>query len=239
MPNRPAATVLIVEDSASDRESFKRHLQRNNEYAFRFVEASCGEEGLAAYRQLKPDCVLLDYSLPDTDGLQFLSSIQATSPARKVPVVMLTGQGTSSVAVEAIRSGAVDYLVKSKLNADSLNAAVTSAIGTRADRAEPPKPCYHVLIIDDSATDAERYRRLLKDTGRERFEFSEAQTGADGLEAFDRHRPDCVLLDYNLPDFDGLEFLQTLAEEQGRKSQPMPVIVMLTGQGSEAVAVEA
>lgn len=239
MSEKAPATLLIVEDSASDRENYKRFLLRNLEHEFRFIEAAGGEEALSAVRLSKPDCVLLDYSLPDSDGLQVLSTIQALPAEQRMPVIMLTGQGTADVAVRAMREGAADYLIKDSIGQDSLNAAVNAALRASGAKSPVPTPRFHVLIVDDSPTDTERYRRLLGQSAHDRFTFSEAQTAADGLEAFHSQQPDCVLLDYNLPDFEGLEFLQTLAGEQSTKGRPMPVIVMLTGQGSEAVAVEA
>ena len=239
MSGKTAATLLIVEDSASDRERYKRFLQRNPDFEFDFIEAESGHEALGIVRRSTPDCLLLDYSLPDSDGLQVLSAIQALPNDQHMPVIMLTGHGTADIAVQAMRAGAADYLIKGGISAESLNAAVNTALHAPVGKPVAPAARFHVLIIEDNPTDAERYRRLLAQVAHERFDFTEVQTGADGLEAFHRLKPDCVLLDYNLPDFDGLEFLQTLGEEQSKLGLAMPVIVMLTGQGSEAVAVEA
>lgn len=239
MSGKAPAILLIVEHSASDRERYKRFLQRNLDFAFDFIEAESGDEALDVVGRCKPDCLLLDYSLPDSDGLQLLSAIRALPSDQHMPVIMLTGQDTADVAVQAMRAGAADYLIKGSISAESLNAAVNTALSAPDGKSLAPAPRFRVLIIGDNPTDAERYRRLLGQVARERFDFTEVQTGADGLEAFHRLKPDCVLLDYNLPDFDGLEFLQTLGEEQARLGLAMPVIVMLTGQGSEAVAVEA
>ncbi len=235
MTGRRLATLLIVEDSATDRESYVRQLGRNPEYELRFTEASSGEEGLAQIRRTRPDCIVLDYGLPDTDGLKWLAAARSLTGDLTIPVVMLTGQGTPRVAIQASRAGAIEYLVKDQLSPEALNRAVTAAL--RAGSAVRESPRYHVLIVDDNATDAERYRRLLSGAGT--FEFTVASTAADGLAAFQARIPDCVLLDYNLPDFDGIEFLHSLGAQQSARGQPMPVIVMLTGQGSESVAVEA
>lgn len=240
MTAKKVATVLIVEDSDTDRENYCRLLRRNEQYDFRFLEADNGEEGLALFRQHQPDCVLLDYNLPDIDGIEFLATIQEESADYSIPVVvMLTGQGTSTVAVEAMRRGAMDYLVKSSLDNDVLNGAVNTAIVNISRLKERPSQRFDVLIVEDNETDRELYKRLLRETTHNRFEFIEVETGAEGIESLARMPVDCILLDYNLPDFTGLEFLTQVGEMTAKAHQAMPVIVMLTGQGSESIAVEA
>ncbi len=117
--------LLIVDDSPEDRALYRRLLAQGSEHAYEFLEAETGEEGLAAARAEQPDCLLLDYRLPDVDGLEFLSRLEA---ARPIPVIVLTGQGNESVAVEAMKGGALDYLLKGEVAADRLRHAVDNAI---------------------------------------------------------------------------------------------------------------
>ena len=62
-------TILIVEDSPEDREIYRRYLLRDHDYDYTIIEASLGKEGLNLWRQHEPDVVLLDYQLPDMNGL--------------------------------------------------------------------------------------------------------------------------------------------------------------------------
>ena len=76
VPDQTKRTVLLVEDSAADREVVRR-LLRQRTRSYTILEASTGEEGLAICRDTHVDCVILDYFLSDMDGLQFLDALAA------------------------------------------------------------------------------------------------------------------------------------------------------------------
>jgi two-component system NtrC family sensor kinase len=121
-------TILIVDDSPEDRAVCSRFLSRRPAAAYTCIEAVTGTEGLALYHLARPDCLVLDFSLPDMDGLQFLAAMQAESPPQSCPVVLLTGQGSEQIAVQALHCGAQDYLVKGDLSADLLHRTITNTI---------------------------------------------------------------------------------------------------------------
>ena len=110
MPNR----ILIVDDCDSDRESCKRyiasHTKRND--ACEFIDATTGAEGLEALVKHQPNCILLDYNLPDMDGIEVLTSMHKNITFPPPPVAMLTGEGNEEIATNALKNGAKDYVVK-------------------------------------------------------------------------------------------------------------------------------
>ncbi len=110
--SKPQIRILIVEDDLVDRMACRRALAQHSDFEFVLSEAETGREGLQLAHAQKPDCVLLDYHLPDLNGLEFLAELRNDLGEIPVPVMMLTGTDNASVAVEALKRGAQDYLVK-------------------------------------------------------------------------------------------------------------------------------
>lgn len=118
--------ILIVDDNVDDREFYRRMLARVPEASYSVREAENGDEGLALSEQKRPDCILLDYSLPGRDGIGVLEEILKQDPTANV--VMLTGQGSETVAVEVMKAGARDYLTKDALSPQALHWCIQNAI---------------------------------------------------------------------------------------------------------------
>ncbi len=123
-----ALSILVIDDCPEDRAMFVRYFEKMTERTFQVIQTDSGEEGLTVCRREKPDCVLIDYQIPDLDGLEFLRALAADDEYRFLPVLMLTGHGDENVAIEAMKSGASDYLVKGKLTIEGLFRAVTRAV---------------------------------------------------------------------------------------------------------------
>jgi PAS domain S-box-containing protein len=121
-------TLLVVEDFAPDRELYHRALSQDSSCVYQLLEAQSIEAGLELCRSSMVDAILLDYALPDGDGLEFLAKLDKQSNGNSPPVVMLTGVGNQGVAVRAMKLGAEDYLVKSDLTPQLLQSTIRSAI---------------------------------------------------------------------------------------------------------------
>lgn len=113
----------MVDDSESDRVTYERYLSRSGIVGCNILLSDCGETGLALCQQHQPDVILLDYRLPDIDGIEFLQALAETRQTMPA-VIMLTGQGTEQVAVEAMKMGVQDYLIKGNVDARQLVRAV-------------------------------------------------------------------------------------------------------------------
>ena len=120
--------ILIVDDSPEDRATFRRYLTQGLRRGDEILEADCGEAGLDLYFSRHPDCVLVDFNMPDFDGLEFLQRIKVDHDDEFDAVVMVTGEGNEAIAVQAMKQGAVDYLTKSRINSELLLRSVRYAI---------------------------------------------------------------------------------------------------------------
>ena len=102
------AKIMIVDDAAFMRMMIKENLKK---VGFTdFVEAGNGEEAVELFSETKPDLVLLDITMPVKDGLTALQEIRAEDPEARV--VMCSAMGQESMVIEAVKFGALDFIVK-------------------------------------------------------------------------------------------------------------------------------
>lgn len=121
--------ILLIDDNPQDCLLYRRYLRpQPGRERLEVHEAATGQEGLALFQTLQPDCVLLDHHLPDTDGLALLKTFTKLVPPGTLCVVMITGGGNETLAVRALNSGALDYLVKQQFDQDLLRKTVVHAI---------------------------------------------------------------------------------------------------------------
>ncbi|MEA5571164.1 PAS domain-containing protein [Calothrix sp. UHCC 0171] len=121
-------TVLIIDDSLEDREVYRRYLQQDVNYQYTILEAETGAGGLQLLHYCQPDGILLDFLLPDIDGLEFMAELKQLVGENLPAVIMLTGQGDESIAVDAMKNGVQDYLVKGKITPEIILSSLHSAI---------------------------------------------------------------------------------------------------------------
>ncbi|WP_071190003.1 PAS domain S-box protein [Trichormus sp. NMC-1] len=120
--------ILILENSSEDRLLYCNYLAQDIATTYDFIETETGAEALTQLEQTSPDLILLDYQLPDMDALEFLNQLRLQSGSIKIPVIMLTQQGDETIAVQAMKSGVQDYLIKSKLTSSGLHRAVHTTL---------------------------------------------------------------------------------------------------------------
>jgi signal transduction histidine kinase/FixJ family two-component response regulator len=128
-------TIFIVDDCEIDRFTYRRYLESAPNLNWQIVDCESADEALDRTDLNCPDLILLDYRLPATNGLELLQDL--TQRLEKLPVIiMLTGQGNEAVAVEAMKLGVQDYLIKGDLTAQTLVNTVTNALTERKLQAQ-------------------------------------------------------------------------------------------------------
>ncbi|MEB5205771.1 SpoIIE family protein phosphatase [Pseudomonas aeruginosa] len=105
--HKVSATLLIIDDDEVMRESLAAYLEDSN---FKVLQALNGLQGLQIFESEQPDLVICDLRMPQIDGLELIRRIRQT--ASETPIIVLSGAGVMSDAVEALRLGAADYLIK-------------------------------------------------------------------------------------------------------------------------------
>jgi PAS domain S-box-containing protein len=121
-------SILILEDSPEDRSVYCRYLSQDRFASYDFIQAETGLEALQQIAESQPDLILVDYQLPDMDWLEFLNELKLQFGNLEIPVMMLTGRGDEAIAVEAMKNGVLDYIIKSKLTPAGLCRAVHTAL---------------------------------------------------------------------------------------------------------------
>ena len=120
-------TLLIVEDNPDDVFAYKRYIKLSLEVK-QIVVFDLAEKAIDYIEKNSVDCILLDYQLPDMSGLHFIEKLNKVNLFATPPIIMLTGSGSENIAVQALKSGVIDYIIKNEITSDILCKAITNAI---------------------------------------------------------------------------------------------------------------
>lgn len=140
--------VLLLEDNSGDRRLIQETLKEHPDHRFELVGADRLSAGLEELRVCRPDAIILDLSLPDSQGLDTFARIYSEAP--DVPIVVMTGLKDEDLAVQAVRAGAQDYLVKNEAAGGTLVRSLL--YGIERHRAEAARA--HLAAIVESSDDA-------------------------------------------------------------------------------------
>ncbi|MGY0691569.1 response regulator [Virgibacillus sp. FSP13] len=118
-----AQSILIVDDAAFMRMMIKDILTKNG---FNVVgEAQDGAQAVEKYKELMPDLVTMDITMPEMDGITALKEIQKENPSAKI--IMCSAMGQQAMVIDAIQAGAKDFIVK-PFQADRVIEAIQKAL---------------------------------------------------------------------------------------------------------------
>jgi two-component system sensor histidine kinase/response regulator len=115
--------ILVIDDDSSVRESIHNYLE---DYSYIIFKAINGREGVDLFNKEEPDLVLVDLRMPEMDGMEVLEYITKNSP--DTPIIIISGTGVIGDAVEAIRLGAWDYLLKPIEDMEVIHHSVNKAL---------------------------------------------------------------------------------------------------------------
>ncbi len=197
---RPVKTlkVFLIEDDAEDVQILREMLSKEKSLEFVVEQAANLESGLLRLSGVRPDLLLLDLNLPDSQGLDTFVRARAQFPS--LPVIILTGMSDETFALEALRQGAQDYIVKGNLDPKLLARAINYAI----ERNRTDVELRNLLLIDELTglynrrgfmTFGDQYMKLASRTGEGLIlVFVDLDNLRRIRETFGQHEGDLVVL---------------------------------------------
>jgi len=233
----------LLEDDTRDAGLVQDVLEADN-FVCDVIRTQTRAEFLAALDDDSIDLILADYTLPSFDGLSAL--MLASSARSDLPFIFVSGTLGEEVAVEALKIGATDYILKTGMSrlVPSVQRALREA-RVRAERkmvAEAArgqhetvkvKTPLRILLLEDDLQDAKLIQDFLE-TDHFACEITRVQTRAEFLAALKNGGIDLILADYQLPSFDGLSALELARSE--RNDLPF---IFVSGMIGEETAVDA
>ncbi|WP_353135981.1 response regulator [Pseudopedobacter sp.] len=206
-PQRNKPLLMIVEDDVVFNDLLKDYATRGG---FETIQHYSGEDAEQEIENLLPDAVLLDIMLPGIDGWQVLRNIKANPKIAYIPVHMMSAGDFSDK--KAIKEGAISFL-KKPLEYQDLDALFKKHV-TKNNISVFKK----VLLVEDQQDQSDALKLLFKDRN---IDIVQALTGKEALETLESQSFDCVILDLNLPDINGMDLLEQIK----KKDAKVPVII--------------
>jgi two-component system phosphate regulon response regulator PhoB/two-component system alkaline phosphatase synthesis response regulator PhoP len=226
--------LLIIEDDVLLGDAMLRCLQ-DEKYDVDLVRD--GSKGLQKIRELKPNLVVLDSSLPKMSGLDILAAKFSDVSIANIPAIILMDSDDSSEISKVLALGAKDYLIKSQFNQESLvNKIIQQLSQFKQKSDETPKVTHSkhllsgkkIMWVEDDAFLSEIIARKLSTEG---CILMHATNGEEALPLVSREHPDVILLDIILPGMDGFEILRRIKDTPETKNIP---VILLSNLGQKS-----
>ena len=231
--------VVVVDDNATNREILSRQLQAwgCDVAAFGDPREALAHLGSPGGDRERPQLVVLDYHMPEIDGLEVCARLRGMAHMDGVPILLLTSVAFAGRQRELLRAGADGQLAK-PVKESQLRGCILELLGEREPGARAPGPAEpapsarderprargaRVLIVEDNAVNQRITSALL---AREGYACEVASNGLEALEAVVRAHFDAVLMDVQMPLMDGYETTRRLRLLEASTGRRLPIIAM-------------
>lgn len=199
---------------------------------YRVELASNGREGLKLASGGGFDLLLLDYVMPEMDGLAFVSILKAAEKTKGIPVVMVTSSYDEKLREEGEAAGVVDFLYKPFTGKD-LAEFVDSFFESGRLSAQARS---RILAVEDSPIVGKMYRHILSRAGHD-YKIVDDSTRA--IEAVREFMPDLILMDANMPKIDGYELTRKIKADKELENIRVIMVTADTRKKSTLKALES
>jgi DNA-binding response OmpR family regulator len=160
-------TILVIDDDPADVEILRRLLEQIEGWKIKFLVCNDAGTGRAEALRCQVDLIFLDYLLGVETGLEVFHEIRQGGCT--LPVIMFTGHGSEEVAVEALKAGISDYLVKGRITPDTLRLVISNAVQKFEMQQKIEEQRLALL-------DAERQRVMMESVGAACHHFAQPLT---------------------------------------------------------------
>jgi CheY-like chemotaxis protein len=236
---RLGGAVLIAEDVPATRDLLAGFLREAG--CAPIAEVGSGPELLDAWRAARFDLMLVDWQMPELDGLSALALIRAEERERgfeRTPVVVVTASAMPGDRERCLDAGA-DAVIEKPIDLERLAQVLARWLTPAPAPAVVPWPGAAqagggraVLVAEDHAGNRELVRSLLAEEGFARVDA--VGTGLEAVAAWQQGGDDVMLLDWHMPGIDGLEALRRIRAGERELGRPRAALVMVTGRLSDA-----
>jgi|CXWL01.1.fsa_nt_gi PAS domain S-box-containing protein len=217
----PPATILVVEDNPLTRKMLRVALATEGHTV---LEAGTSAEALAISAGKALDMAIVDFVLPDMDGLSLLSELRAQQVAPTLPALLLTGM-TSRIPELQDVGGPQTYVVAKPIEPATLLELVCAQLSAHAATVDGPR----ILVVDDDPLSRKLSALCLTGAG---FTVETAASGAEALAMARRRPPDAIVADVMMPGLDG--FGLCLEIRRDAVLAQVPVILASASYGEQA-----
>jgi signal transduction histidine kinase/CheY-like chemotaxis protein/CHASE3 domain sensor protein len=203
--------LLIIED---DMNFAKILLEMARQQGFKALVTLRGYMGLELAQQFKPNAIMLDIHLPDTDGWTILNRLKHDAETRHIPVHILS---VDEEQQRGLQQGAIAYLQK-PISPDALTQALVDI------KQFIERPLKHLLVVEDDPAQAQSIIELI---GNGDVKTIAVGSGAEALATLQAHYFDCMVLDLGLPDMSGFDLIEQIKQIESLSHLP---IIVYTGK---------
>jgi signal transduction histidine kinase/DNA-binding response OmpR family regulator/CHASE3 domain sensor protein len=208
----PGARVILVVEDDEPFAGILRDLA--HEMGFQCVLTHSANDGLAAAAKFHPSAILLDVHLPDHSGLGVLDQLKRDARTRHIPVHVVS---VADYRREALELGAVGYALKPVKREELIEAL-------RLMESKSSQSPRRVLVVEDDMRQRESIRQLLSNGD---VQITAVENAADALAQLKSTTFDCVVMDFNLPDYSGYALLEKMALQD---DVSFPPVIVYTGR---------
>jgi PAS domain S-box-containing protein len=220
-----AKTILLVEDSEPAIIQIQDFLE---EIGYQILVARDGGEALSIISNTIPDAIILDLMMPVVDGFEVLKIVREAELTAHIPVLILTAKQISKEELKFLKRNNIHQLIqKGDVNRSELQNAVATMVTPDEVEIDIPQRLLQtiegkpvVLVVEDNPDNMITVKAILADN----YTVFGAVNGSEAIELAEKHQPNLILMDIELPGMDGIEAFKTIRIKP--EMQHVPVIAL-------------